>query len=848
MRRRLQERYIDDQRTTNDSAPSRPRLPTGTVTFLFTDVEGSTRLLHSLGAGGYAEALADHRRLLREAFTRHDGVEVDTQGDGFFVAFPTAPGALAAAREAQQALASGPIRVRMGLHTGTPVVTPEGYVGPDVHRAARIAAAGHGGQVLVSSATAALLRPDGLRDLGEHRLKDLSAVERIYQLGEGRFPPLKTLYQTNLPVATTSFLGRERELAELSALIARHDVRLVTLTGPGGTGKTRLALQAAGASAEHFPDGVWWVPLASLRDPTVVLPTAAGVLGASGDLAEHIADMRMLLLFDNFEQVIEAADELGALLARCPNVRVLVTSRELLQLPGEQAYPVPPLEPDEGQALFLVRARAAKPGFTGDGTVAELCTRLDNLPLAIELAAARVRMLSPEQLLDRLGQRLDLLKGGRGVDARQQTLRATIEWSYELLNEDEQRLFARLAVFRGGWTLGAAEAICDANLEVLQSLVDKSLVRVRDERFSMLETMREFATERLAESGELDQVQRRHVEHFADFAERAQPQLTTNRQSLDLVELEHGNIRAALRACIDNDAAGPALGMGAALWRFWQLRGHLREGRGWLAQALALPAAADPSSSRAAALAALAGVAYWQQEYEAAERHYREALDIYQALRDRRGEAEVLYSLAYLEVIRGAADQALELYERSAAIWRELGNRVGEASASQAVGMMKLGAGRPPGETVEPVKRAVETFRQVGERFGLANSLHVLAMALRQNGLLEEAIAASREALGRFRDDDNGLGVAMALGGAAAILAAQGRHRDALRLGGAAAAIEERLGGGPPLAMRGYQDVRSVLAAALPAQEIERAWWEGRELAEDEACALAFADVPSGAG
>ncbi len=820
-------------------------LPSGTVTFLFTDVEGSTRLLYQLGTGAYAQALAEHRRLLRAAFSRHGGVEVDTQGDAFFVAFPTPAGAVAAAAEAQQALSEGPIRVRMGIHTGTPVLTSEGYFGPDVHRAARIAAASHGGQVLVSSAAAGLVQDVGLHDLGEHRLKDLSAFERIYQLGGGQFPPLKTLYQTNLPVPTTSFLGRERELAELGGLIARDDVGLVTLTGPGGTGKTRLAQQAAGAAADHFPDGVWWVPLGALRDPAVVLPTAIGVLGASGDLAEHIADNRMLLLFDNFEQVIEAADELGGLLRRCPNLLVLATSRELLQLPGEHAYPVPPLEPDEGQALFLVRARAARPDFAGDGSVAELCKRLDNLPLAIELAAARVRVLSPEQLLDRLGQRLDLLKGGRGVDARQQTLRATIEWSHGLLNQDEQRLFARLATFRGGWTLEAAEVICHAHLEVLQSLVDKSLVRVRGERFSMLETMREFARERLAESGELAHVQRRHVEYFADFAVRAQPQLTTTRQWLDRVEIEHDNIRAALRASIDSDDAVPALRMGAAVWRFWQLRGHLREGRSWLAQALALPAAAEHLPTRAAALVALAGVAYWQQDYEAAGRHYREALYIYRAVADRHGQAEALYSLAYLEVIRGAPDRALELYERSAGIWRELGNRAGEASASQAVGMMLLGAGRRADEALAAVERAVETFRQVGERFGLANSLHVLAMALRENGRLEEAVEASREALARFREDDNGLGVAMVLGGAASILAAQGRHEDALRLGGAAATMEERLGGGPPLAMRGYEDVRTLVAGALSATEIERAWSEGRDLAEDAACALLIADPPS---
>ncbi len=303
-------------------------LPTGTVTFLFTDVEGSTRLLHALGSDAYAEALAEHRRIVREAFTAHGGVEVDTQGDAFFVAFPTAPGALAAAAEAGERL-TGPIRVRIGLHTGTPLLTDEGYVGADVHRAARIAAAGHGGQVLVSSATAPLVDVE-LTDLGEHRLNDLTAPERIYQLGEREHPPLKTLYQTNLPVPATPFLGRDTELAEIAALLARDEVRLLTLTGPGGTGKTRLALQAAASAADAFAGGVWWVPLAPLRDPQLVLPTAAQALGASGDLSEHIGDRRLLLLLDNFEHLVSAAADVAPLLSACPNLTLLVTSREPL--------------------------------------------------------------------------------------------------------------------------------------------------------------------------------------------------------------------------------------------------------------------------------------------------------------------------------------------------------------------------------------------------------------------------------------------------------------------------------------------------------------------------------------
>jgi class 3 adenylate cyclase len=330
-------RWLDSPAGQTPSSPVPRELPSGTVTFLFTDVEGSTRLLHELGQEGYAIALAKHRGVLREAFAANGGVEVDTQGDAFFVAFPTAPGALQAAAQAMDGLSAGPIRVRMGIHTGTPYLGEEGYVGVDVHRAARIAACGHGDQVLVSASTAALVDADELRDLGEHRLKDLSAPERLYQLGDAEFPPLKSLYRTNLPIPATPFLGREQELAKVASLLAREDVRLLTLTGPGGTGKTRLALQAAALSADAYPQGVYWVPLAPLRDAALVLEEAAQVLGVKDGLAEHIADKELLLLFDNFEQVVEAAPGLSGLLASCPKLDLLVTSRELLQLPAEQA-------------------------------------------------------------------------------------------------------------------------------------------------------------------------------------------------------------------------------------------------------------------------------------------------------------------------------------------------------------------------------------------------------------------------------------------------------------------------------------------------------------------------------
>ena len=366
----------------------------------------------------------------------------------------------------------------MGVHTGTPHVGEEGYVGVDVHRAARIAACGHGGQVLVSASTASLVGTGGLRDLGEHRLKDLSAPERIYQLGDGDFPPLKSLHRTNLPVPSTPFLGRERELREVQELVSRADVRLLTLTGPGGSGKTRLGLQAAADASERYPGGVFWVPLAPLRDPALVLETAGQAVGARDGLAEHIGDAAVLLLFDNFEHLTEAAADLAGLLGDCPRLDLLVTSREPLHVSGEQEYPVPTLAPEEGVDFFLARARAVKPDFEGDGAVEEICRRLDDLPLALELAAARVKALSPAQILERLEQRLPLLTGGaRDAPERQRTLRATIEWSYDLLTDEEKYRFARLAVFRGGCTIEAAEEVVGASLDILQSLVDKSLLR-----------------------------------------------------------------------------------------------------------------------------------------------------------------------------------------------------------------------------------------------------------------------------------------------------------------------------------------------------------------------------------
>src|SRR5437773_1361443 len=545
--------------------------PSGTVTFVFTDVEGSTALLDDLGAEGYREVLADHRRTVRDAFAAHSGYEVDDAGDGLFYAFASASGAVSAVEQAMASLADGPVRIRVGVHTGEPLLDPPKYVGPDVHKAARIMTA-HGGQVLLSGATRDLVAEDVL-DLGRHRLKDFAEPVSLCQLGSDRFPPLRTISNTNLPVPLSSFVGREEEVTQVVSLIRDEAARLVTLAGPGGTGKTRLALEAAGELVSEFAAGVFWIGLAPVRDPSLVVDTIGQTLGAKQELTAHIGEKQLLLVLDNLEQVVESAVELAALLQACPNLRLLVTSRELLRVDGEVVYPVPALAEPEAVELFCTRAR-----IESDEAVVELCGRLDNLPLALELAAARVRVLTPAQILGRISQRLDLFRAGRDTDPRQQTLRATIAWSYDLLTTDEQAPFARMAVFRGGCTLEAAEEVVDANLDALQSLVDKSLLRHTEERFWMLETIREYAHELLEGSNEADAIRGPHADHYLALSElayaaRFERGLTWARR----LEEEHDNLRAALEHLQDRDPLHYLQLAGALGW-FWLARAHFTEG------------------------------------------------------------------------------------------------------------------------------------------------------------------------------------------------------------------------------------------------------------------------------
>jgi predicted ATPase len=814
----------------------RHELPYGTVTFLFTDVEGSTKLLHELGAEAYAEALANHCRILRGAFSAHGGVEVDTQGDAFFVAFPTAPSALEAASEALQGLDSGPLRVRMGIHTGTPHVGNDGYVGVDVHRAARIAACGHGGQVLISASTASLVGTDGLRDLGEHRLKDLSAPERIYQLGDVDFPPLESLHQTNLPVPSTPFIGRAQELSEVLGLLSREDVRLLTLTGTGGTGKTRLAAQAAAELAAGYPQGVWWVPLAPLRDPELVLATAGRALGSKNGLAEHIADKRLLLLFDNFEHVVNAACDLAALLTCCPHLELLVTSREPLHVTGEQEYPVPPFVHEEGVGFFLARARAVQPDFQADDAVPEICRRLDDLPLALELAAARVKALSTQQILARLDQRLPLLTGGaRDAPERQRTLRATIEWSHELLSEEERCLFARLSVFAGGCTLEAAEEVAEADLDTLQSLLDKGLLRFSEDRYWMLETIREYAVERLEADGHAKEFRLRHANWHLALAEEI-ASAETAEGNYDRLEQEHDNFRAALAAFRRTSDSTSELRLVVPLARFWYTGGHLREGLMRLEDVLGR-ADTVPERDKLLARYYASAIALSRGDLERGEAHARAELEMSRALEAHDFGVWALVSLGHVERSRGMLDSARVSYEEALALARALGDNAEVAAATGALGQVAL-LERDFDRAADLAQQSIDLAASSHWDSGVANGLIELAQAQLAQGQIAEASAALHGAVPVLERVPFPESAAALLEVACMILSARRRALQAAQLLGAAASIREEIGKELEPFQRELHDEVLVRLQEELGDEFEAARLEGFAMDRREAMAL----------
>ena len=809
--------------------------PTGTVTMLFTDIEGSTRLLERLGPERYQEALDLHRRLLRQVFERHRGYEVDYEGDAFFVAFASVQEAVAAASEGQQALVGaewpegGEFRVRMGVHTGEPVVAPPKYVGLDVHKAARVMAAGHGGQVLLSQATVALVGAD-VRDLGLHRLKDLSAPERIFQLGTEVFPPLKTLHETNLPVPATPFLGREHELDQVATLLRRYEVRLVTLTGPGGSGKTRLALQAAAAAADDYDHGVWWVPLSSLADPALVAPAASQALGSEDELSTAVGDKRLLLVLDNFEHLVDAAADVAETIGACPHLTVLVTSREPLHIDGEWEFAVDPLREREAVELFVQRAAAVRSDFAANGEVVEICRRLDCLPLAIELAAARVKALALPALLERLEQRLPLLGGGsRSAPERQRTLRATIAWSYELLLPAEQATFAQLAVFAGGFTLEAAEEICGADIDAIASLVDKSLLRRTSDRYWMLQTIREYARELLEESGEGDAVRRRHAEHYLALAELVYgSRFERNLAWVRRLALENENLRAALdhlREC----APTQYLQLAGALGSFWDATSQLAEGTKRLEDALASTREEGPVTARA--LMYLGALDVVQGQFSVGLSRLEQAIDLWSAIGDEPRLLDARNELGWALYQAGERSRPLKLFEQNLELARSLGHDTLLIYSLRGVCQLLLASGQF--DRAEPLAQELDDDHYLAD----------CAQHRRDYALAEQYRLSALNSILRTGVETNQV---TEIFGLAMVAAGLGRDEDAVRLEGAVEARWEELGiVSRPRVLEAWRDRDLGAARArLGEQRATAAFEKGRAMAWEEAIELALGEKP----
>lgn len=868
-------------------------LPSGTVTFLFSDIEGSTRLLQRLGPR-YTTALEDHRRLLRVAWDAHGGVEVDTQGDSFFVAFSRAEDALAAAVDATRALAQHAwpdgtsLSVRIGVHTGTPAISNNQYVGLDVHRAARIAAAGHGGQMLLSQTTRDLCEdklPEdvSLIDLGDARLKDLQHPERLYQVVVAglpyAFPSLKTLDQVpnNLPRQPTPFLGRQEVVKRVSAELEQAEARVLTLMGPGGIGKTRIALEVAALMVDAFPDGVYFTDLSPLTDPSLVAGTIARSLGlregggmpAEENLQATLGSQRMLLTIDNFEQVVDAADVLGRLTAACPGVKALVTSRIALHLRGEHEFVIPPLEIPESPfasaggsgrinravdfektarntavELFVERAREVKSDFTltaaNAPAVAEICRRLDGLPLAIELAAARLKMLSPQAILSRLSKRLELLAGGpRDQPQRQQTMRAAIAWSMDLLRPKEQTIFRRMAIFSGGWTLEAAEAVCGADLDVfsgIEVLLDQSLIVQREQddgesRFWQLETIRAFALEQLEASGDAEAVASAHARFFLALAERTQHEARGPDAQLWLQRLEHeiDNFRAALVWARDQREMTLGLRLATALAGFWHSHGHEREGSRVLEELLALaePSASDTTESSAElreiyawGLGRAGGLLVYQAEYERAGALLERGLEIERALGNTYRVLRILNMLGVSAQLHGAFESAERWLDEGLAVARATGHE--ELATLFLSNLGDLAYHR--GDLVRASSCFAERLaycERTGDPAGVVVGRQNVGRTLLRQGHIERAAVELRRSLAGAQRLGDPRRIAEGLEGCAALAGAQGEAERSARLLGAASQLRDTLGTPQPSLEKA--DIEAQVEAARASLDVD-AW------------------------
>jgi predicted ATPase/class 3 adenylate cyclase len=873
--------------------------PTGTVTFLFTDIEGSTKMWESHPQAMHG-ALLRHDVILRKATHEHGGYVFKTVGDAFCCAFPTAPDALEAALVAQRTLLSsewqetGPLRVRMALHMGAAEERDGDYFGPPLNRVARLLSAGHGGQVLLSLPTQELVRdqlPAGtsLRDLGEHRLKDLFRPERVFQFLAPElpveFPPLRTLeaYRNNLPLQPTIFIGREQEVEEVRGRLLRPEVRLLTLTGPAGTGKTRLALQVAAEVLEEFEDGVFFVALAAVGDPGLVASTIAGTLGVVevGDkpllesLKDHLRERRMLLVLDNFEQVMEASPLLDELMGMAPGLRFLATSRAPLRLYGERSFPVPPLSvpdprrlPDvkalsqyEAVRLFIERAQDAKPDFnvTSENApaVAEICVRLDGLPLAIELAAARIRLLPPRAMLAKLSSRLKLLTGGaRNLPERQRTLRGAIEWSHELLTPEERTLFARLSVFAGGRTLEAIETICDPEgdldvLEGLESLLEKSLLRQEEApggepRFVMLETIHEYAREKLEESGEAQELRRLHAEYFLAMAEEAEPHMTGPEQVvwLDRLEAEHDNLRAALSWSLESGNIELGLKLASATNHYWIYRGHLSEAARWLEQALERTEEV-PEAVRAKALRSAGGLAIFLGSHEQTDTFLQEAAALYRKLGDDWGVARVVNSLGNSAADRGHWQRAEALYREALELGRNLKYEDAITDSLINLGWAALCQENYDQATVDS-REALGLAQDNKDKGSVAAASLNLGWAELGKGDRAQAGALFRESLSHLRELNDPVNIAECLEGFAGVAGAQGDGQRTARLYAFAESLRESLGtpllpGDRPR----YERHLSLARSLLDEVSWKQAWKEGRAMKFDEAITYALEEGES---